>query len=385
MPHLFEPVALRDETLSNRIAVSPMCQYSSEDGFASDWHFVHLGSRAIGGAGLVFTEAAAILPQGRISQQDLGIWSDDQVEPLARIVRFIHEQGSVAGIQLAHAGRKASTYRPWDGHGYMPEAGGGWPVVAPSALAFADGYAVPATLSETDIRTVVEAFVRAACRACEAGFRVIELHAAHGYLLHEFLSPLSNQRQDRYGGTFENRTSLLCEVVEAVRRVWPERYPLFTRISATDWIDGGWDIEQSVALARKLGRLGVDLIDCSSGGNVPQAKIPAGPGYQAPFAERIRREAEMPTGAVGLITSPAQADHVIRSGQADLVLLAREMLRDPYWPLRAARELGCSVPWPVQYLRAAPAGAQARSVVDRPRLERCFAEHHAVVGSQQNR
>lgn len=385
MPHLFEPVALRDVKLSNRIAVSPMCQYSSEDGFANDWHFVHLGSRAIGGAGLVFTEAAAILPQGRISPQDLGIWSDDHVEPLARIVRFIHEQGSVAGIQLAHAGRKASTYRPWDGHGYVPEAEGGWPVMAPSALAFADGYAVPATLTERDIRTVIEAFVRAACRACEAGFRVIEIHAAHGYLLHEFLSPLSNQRQDRYGGTFENRTRLACNIAEAVRRVWPERYPLFARISATDWIDGGWDIEQSVALARKLGMLGVDLIDCSSGGNVPQAKIPAGPGYQAPFAERIRREAGMPTGAVGLITSPAQADHVIRSGQADLVLLAREMLRDPYWPLRAARELGCSVPWPVQYLRAAPAGGQARSVVDLPRLERCFAEHHAVVGSQQNR
>ncbi|MGH9325550.1 MAG: NADH:flavin oxidoreductase/NADH oxidase [Terriglobia bacterium] len=382
MSHLFEPLALRDVELSNRVAVSPMCQYSSDRGFANDWHFVHLGSRAIGGAGLVFTEAAAILPEGSISPQDLGIWSDDHVEPLARIVRFIHEQGSVAGIQLAHAGRKASTYRPWDGHGRVPEAEGGWAVVAPSALAFADGYAVPASLTENDIRAVIEAFARAACRACEAGFRVVEIHAAHGYLLHQFLSPLSNHRQDRYGGSFENRARLACEVVEAVRRVWPGRYPLLMRISATDWTEGGWDVGQSVELARRLGALGIDLMDCSSGGNVPQAEIPAGPGYQAPFAERIRHEAGVPTGAVGLITSPAQADHVIRSGQADLVLLAREMLRDPYWPLRAARELRYPMPWPVQYLRAAPAGSRARTAVDLPRLERCFAEHHAVVGQQ---
>lgn len=385
MPHLFEPLALRDVKLSNRIAVSPMCQYSSDRGFANDWHFVHLGSRAIGGAGLVFTEAAAVLPEGRISPQDLGIWSDDHIEPLARIVRFIHEQGAAAGIQLAHAGRKASTYRPWDGHGRVPETEGGWPVVGPSPVAFADGYSIPSPLSEGDVRSVVEAFARAACRACEAGFRVVEIHAAHGYLLHEFLSPLSNQRQDRYGGPFENRTRLLSEVVEAVRRVWPERYPLFTRISATDWVEGGWDLRQAVELARQLKALGVDLIDCSSGGNVAQAEIPAGPGYQASFAERIRREAGMPTGAVGLITSPAQADHVIRSGQADLVLLAREMLRDPYWPLRAARELRFPVPWPVHYLRAAPAGTQARSIVDLPRLERCFAEHHAVVERQRER
>src|SRR5690242_20205160 len=246
MPHLFEPLALRDAKLSNRIAVSPMCQYSSENGFANDWHFVHLGSRAVGGAGLVFTEAAAVLPEGRISPQDLGIWNDDHVETLARIVRFIHEQGSVAGIQLAHAGRKASTYRPWDGHGLVPEADGGWPVVGPSAVAFAEGYALPAPLTEEEIRTVIEAFRRAACRACEAGFRVLEIHAAHGYLMHEFLSPLSNQRQDRYGGSFENRIRLVCEVVEAVRRIWPDRCPLLIRISTTDWVAGGWDLEQSI-------------------------------------------------------------------------------------------------------------------------------------------
>jgi 2,4-dienoyl-CoA reductase-like NADH-dependent reductase (Old Yellow Enzyme family) len=382
MPHLFDPLPLRDLKLANRIAVSPMCQYSSDGGFANDWHFVHLGSRAMGGAGLVFTEAAAVLPEGRISPQDLGIWSDGHVEPLARIVRFIHEQGSVAGIQLAHAGRKASTYRPWDGRGRIPETEGGWPVVGPSALTFGDGYAVPASLSESDIRTVVEAFARAASRAREAGFHVLEVHAAHGYLLHEFLSPLSNQRQDRYGGAFANRIRLLCEVVEAIRKVWPERYALFTRISATDWVEGGWDIDQSVVVAHQLKALGVDLIDCSSGGNVPDAPIPAGPGYQTPFAERIRRETGMPTGAVGLITSPVQADHIIRSGQADLVLLAREMLRDPYWPLRAARELRCPATWPVQYLRAAPAGTQARAPVDLPRLGRCFAEHHVVVEQQ---
>ncbi len=379
MPHLFEPFTLRGVVLRNRVAVSPMCQYSSERGFATDWHLVHLGSRAVGGAGLVLTEATAVLPEGRISPQDLGLWSNDHVEPLSRIVRFVHEQGSVAGMQLAHAGRKGSTYRPWDGHGAVPEAEGGWPVLAPSALAFADGYAVPEVLTEEGIRAVVAAFAAASRRACEAGFRVVELHAAHGYLLHQFISPLSNRRHDRYGGSFENRTRLVREVVEAVRSVWPERCPLLVRISATDWVDGGWDLEQSVELARQLGPLGVDLIDCSSGGIVPQAKIPVGPGYQTPFAERIRREAGMPTGTIGLITAPTQADHIIRTGQADLVLLAREMLRDPCWPLRAARELGHAIPWPVQYLRAAPEGTQARSPVNLSRLERCFAEHHAVA------
>ncbi len=385
MPHLFEPVTLRGVVLPNRIAVSPMCQYSSEHGLATDWHVVHLGSRAVGGAGLVFTEATAVLPEGRISPQDLGIWSDDHIEPLARIVRFIHEQGSAAGMQLAHAGRKGSTYRPWDGHGAVPEAEGGWPVVAPSALAFGDHYAVPCMLTEDGIRDVVAAFAVAARRACEAGFRVLEVHAAHGYLLHQFLSPFTNQRRDRYGGSFDNRTRLLHEVIRAVRGVWPERCPLIVRLSVTDWADGGWDLDQSVELARQLGPLGVDLIDCSSGGNLPQAKIPVGPGYQTSFAERIRRETGMATGAVGLITAPAQADHIVRNGQADLVLLAREMLRDPYWPMRAARDLGHAVPWPMQYLRAAPTGTQARSTVDLPRLERCFAEHHAITERQESR
>ena len=384
MPQLFDSLTLRDVTLRNRIAVSPMCQYSSENGFANDWHFVHLGGRAVGGAGLVFTEATAVIREGRISPQDLGIWSEDHIEPLTRITHFIREQGSVAGIQLAHAGRKASTYRPWDGRGAIPEAQGGWhEVVAPSALRFAEGYPLPEALTEDQIQGVVAAFAAAARRACDAGFAVVEIHAAHGYLLHEFLSPFSNHREDRYGGSFENRTRLLREVASAVRRAWPDRLPLFVRISATDWEAGGWDLEQSVELARQLKSLGVDLIDCSSGGNLPQAKIPVGPGYQTPFAERIRREVAIPTGALGLITSPVQADHIIRTDQADLVLLAREFLRDPYWPLRAARELGHALPWPVQYLRAAPHGTEARSPVDLQRFERCFAEHHAVTPERQ--
>ncbi|HZA55134.1 MAG TPA: NADH:flavin oxidoreductase/NADH oxidase [Candidatus Udaeobacter sp.] len=384
MLQLFDSLTLRDVTLRNRIAVSPMCQYSSENGFANDWHFVHLGGRAVGGAGLVFTEATAVIREGRISPQDLGIWSEDHIEPLTRITHFIREQGSVAGIQLAHAGRKASTYRPWDGRGAIPEAQGGWhEVVAPSALRFAEGYPLPEALTEDQIQGVVAAFAAAARRACDAGFAVVEIHAAHGYLLHEFLSPFSNHREDRYGGSFENRTRLLREVASAVRRAWPDRLPLFVRISATDWEAGGWDLEQSVELARQLKSLGVDLIDCSSGGNLAQAKIPVGPGYQTPFAERIRREVAIPTGALGLITSPVQADHIIRTDQADLVLLAREFLRDPYWPLRAARELGHAIPWPVQYLRAAPHGTEARSPVDLQRFERCFAEHHAVTPERQ--
>jgi 2,4-dienoyl-CoA reductase-like NADH-dependent reductase (Old Yellow Enzyme family) len=386
MPHLFESLTLRKVTLQNRIAVSPMCEYSSENGFANDWHFVHLGSRAVGGAGLVLTEATAVVPEGRISPQDLGIWSDDHIEPLTRITHFIRKQGSVAGIQLAHAGRKASTYRPWDGRGAVTEAQGGWhQVVAPSALRFAEGYAVPKALTEDEIQGVVTAFAEAARRAGDAGFCVVEIHAAHGYLLHEFLSPFSNHRQDRYGGSLENRTRLAREVVSAVRSVWPERLPLFVRISATDWEAGGWDLEQSVELARQLKSLGVDLIDCSSGGNLPQAKIPVGPGYQTAFAERIRRDAGVATGAIGLITSPVQADHIIRNGQADLVLLAREFLRDPYWPLRAARELGQAVPWPAQYLRAAPDGAQAHATVDLERFDRCFAEHHAVTAEKRGK
>jgi 2,4-dienoyl-CoA reductase-like NADH-dependent reductase (Old Yellow Enzyme family) len=355
MAHLFDSLAIRGINFANRVFVSPMCQYSSTDGYANDWHLVHLGSRAVGGAGLVLTEATAVLPAGRTSPQDLGIWSDGHIEPLARIVRFIHEQGSVAGIQLAHAGRKASTYRPWEGQGALPETEGGWKkVVAPSAVVFADRYPVPQAMSSEGIQEIVKAFADAAHRACEAGFRVIEIHAAHGYLIHEFLSPVSNQRSDAYGGAFENRTRVLREIVTAVRRSCPERAPVFARISATDWVEGGWDIQQSVELARQVKELGVDLIDCSSGGNVPHAKVPVGPGYQTPFAEQIRREAKIITAAVGMITSPVQAEHILATGQADAVFIAREFLRDPYWPLRAARELGQATSWPVQYLRLPP-------------------------------
>jgi 2,4-dienoyl-CoA reductase-like NADH-dependent reductase (Old Yellow Enzyme family) len=379
MTHLFDPLAIRNITFANRVFVSPMCQYSSTDGYANDWHFVHLGSRATGGAGLVLTEATAVLPEGRISPQDLGIWMDDHIEPLARVARFIHEQGSVAGMQLAHAGRKASTYAPWAGHGMIPENKGGWNnVVAPSALAFTDDYPMPRALSIDGIQNIVSAFAAAARRACEAGFRVIEIHAAHGYLIHEFLSPLSNQRTDAYGGLFANRTRILREIVAAVRGSWPERAPLFVRISATDWIDGGWDIEQSVELARQLKELGADLIDCSSGGNAPGAEIPVGPGYQTPFAEQIRREGNILTGAVGMITSPIQAEHILATGQADAVIIARELLRDPYWPLRAARELGQPTSWPVQYLKAAREGSPARVSVQLKNLESCFEEQHAI-------
>jgi len=379
MAHLFDSLAIRDISFANRVFVSPMCEYSSTDGYANDWHFVHLGSRAVGGAGLVFTEATAVAPEGRIRPQDLGIWSDDHIEPLARIVRFIDEQASLAGMQLAHAGRKASTYRPWDGQGAIPENQGGWKqVVAPSAVAFADHYPLPQALSSEGIQEVVVGFAKAARRACEAGFRVIEIHAAHGYLIHEFLSPLSNQRTDSYGGSWENRTRLLREIITAVRKSWPERLPLFVRISATDWVDGGWDIEQTVELARQVKELGVDLIDCSSGGNVARANIPVGPGYQTRFAERIRREAEIITGAVGMITSPVQAEHIVATEQADAVIIAREFLRDPYWPLRAARELGQAVTWPVQYLRAGPDGAQARVPADLKNLKSCFEEQHAI-------
>jgi 2,4-dienoyl-CoA reductase-like NADH-dependent reductase (Old Yellow Enzyme family) len=379
MAHLFDTLQIRDVTFANRVFVSPMCEYSSTDGFANEWHFVHLGSRAVGGAGLVLTEATAVLPEGRISPQDLGIWKDDHIEPLARIVRFIQGQGSVAGMQLAHAGRKASTYRPWDGHGTVPESAGGWKkVVAPTAAAFTNGYPMPEALTSEGIHEIVTAFASAARRACEAGFQVIEIHAAHGYLIHEFLSPLSNHRQDDYGGSFGNRTRLLGEIVAAVRAVWPQRAPLFVRISATDWVDGGWDIQQSIGLARRLKDIGVDFIDCSSGGNVPHAKIPVGPGYQTPFATDIRRDAPIMTGAVGMITSPVQAEQIVVTGQADAVLLARELLRDPYWPLRAARELGQTISWPVQYLRAGPEGAAARTAVDRGNLDACLEEQHAV-------
>jgi 2,4-dienoyl-CoA reductase-like NADH-dependent reductase (Old Yellow Enzyme family) len=360
MPHLFDTLRLRGVTFANRIGVSPMCQYSSEDGFANDWHFVHLATRAIGGAGLVFTEAAAVTPEGRISPQDLGVWSEAHFAPLERITDFIHRQGSVAGIQLAHAGRKASTFRPWSGQGKVDPAQGGWQALGPSAEAFADNYPLPKALNVAEIGKLQEAFVIAAKRSVDAGFRVVEIHAAHGYLFHEFLSPLSNHRTDQYGGSFENRTRFLRDSVAAVRKALPERVVLFVRISATDWTEGGWDIEQSVELARQLKSLGIDVIDASSGGNVKDAKIPVGTGYQTPFAARIRRESGIATAAVGLITGAAQADHIVQSGQADIVLLARELLRTPYWPLEAARELGVDASWPAQYLRAAPKGATER-------------------------
>ena len=352
-PGLFSPLTIRGVTMRNRIAVSPMCEYSSEDGFANDWHLVHLGSRAVGGAGLIITEATAVTPEGRISPADLGIWKDEHIEMLERCTRFMRSQGAVTGIQLAHAGRKASSQIPWKGSGAIAPAEGGWsPIVAPSAIAFREGDPIPAALDAAGIRATIDAFADATRRSLTAGFEVIEIHAAHGYLLHEFLSPLSNTRSDEYGGSFENRTRLLREIVDVVRAILPDGLPLLVRISATDWADGGWDIEQSVELARALRPCGVDLIDCSSGGLVPGARIPIGPAYQTPFAERIRHETGMPTGAVGLITEGAQADAIIREGRADLVLLARQMLRDPYFPLHAARELGADVRWPDQYLRA---------------------------------
>jgi 2,4-dienoyl-CoA reductase-like NADH-dependent reductase (Old Yellow Enzyme family) len=349
---LFSPLALRGVELRNRIAVSPMCQYSSTDGFATDWHFVHLGSRAVGGAALVISEATAVTADGRISPHDLGIWSDDHVEGLARCVAFIEAQGAVSGIQLAHAGRKASVARPWEGGRAIPPSGGGWQTVAPSAIPMRPADPMPRALATDELPSIVEAFAAAARRSVAAGFRVIELHAAHGYLLHQFLSPLSNRRDDDYGGSFENRCRLTVETVRAVRRVIPPTMPLLVRISATDWAEGGWDEPQSVALARLLTPLGADLFDCSSGGLVAGVPIPLGPGYQVGFAELLRREASVCTGAVGLITEPEHAEAIVAEGKADLVLLARQLLRDPYWPLRAAKRLGADVQWPPQYERA---------------------------------
>jgi 2,4-dienoyl-CoA reductase-like NADH-dependent reductase (Old Yellow Enzyme family) len=360
MAHLFEPYSLRDVTLRNRIVVSPMCEYSSDGGFANDWHLVHLGSRAVGGAGLVLTEAAAVSPEGRITPFDLGIYRDEHIAKLREIVAFLHANGAVAGIQLAHAGRKASCAQPWHGGGRVQPGEGGWTPVAPSAIPFNATDAAPHALDVHEIGDVVADFAAATQRALEAGFRVVELHAAHGYLLHQFLSPLVNERTDAYGGSFENRTRLVRDVVRAVRDVLPDSVPLFVRISATDWADGGWDLESSVRLARDLRGLGVDLIDVSSGGAVAHQHIAVSPGYQVPFAEAIRADAGIPTGAVGLITEPRQADDVIRGGAADLVFLARELLRDPYWPLRAAAALGIDdVAWPVQYERARPRPARA--------------------------
>ena len=352
MAALFEPFTARAVTLAHRLVVSPMCQYSSVDGFSSDWHFVNLGTRAVGGAALVFTEATAVTAAGRISPQDLGIYDEGHVAGLARIVRFIHGQKTLAGIQLAHAGRKGSTKAPWRGRDAVPPSDGGWQPVGPTSEPFSPGYPVPCALSTKDIAAVVAAFHTAALRALHASFDVVEIHAAHGYLIHQFLSPLVNTRTDEYGGSFDNRVRLCLEVVDAVRGVWPERLPLFVRVSCTDWKEGGWDVEQTVELARRLKTRGVDVIDCSSGGAVADARIPVAPGYQVPFAEQIRREARIATGAVGMITEPRQAEEIIANGDADAILMARAFLRDPYWPLHAAKDLGVDVTWPPQYERA---------------------------------
>jgi 2,4-dienoyl-CoA reductase-like NADH-dependent reductase (Old Yellow Enzyme family) len=354
-PHLFQPLTIKSVTLRNRIGVSPMCEYSSEDGVATDWHLVHLGSRAVGGAGLIIAEATAVSPEGRITPGDAGIWADKQIEPIARINRFIKQHGAVPGIQIAHAGRKASTSRPWEGDAHLADDQGGWPTIAPSAIAFGDNKnKIPRAMTEADIANVQNDFVAAAKRSLAAGVEWLELHFAHGYLAHEFLSPVSNQRTDKYGVNFENRIRFVLETTRAVRAGWPEKLPFTVRISATDWVEGGWDIEQSIELSRRLKSEGVDLIDCSSGGNVPGIKIPTGPGYQVPFAERIRREADILTAAVGQITEPTHADEIVRNGRADIVLLAREFLREPYWPLRAAKVLRQkdALPAPVQYGRA---------------------------------
>jgi 2,4-dienoyl-CoA reductase-like NADH-dependent reductase (Old Yellow Enzyme family) len=352
MVNLFQPLKLRSIELKNRIVVSPMCQYSSVDGFASDWHLVHLGSRAVGGAALVFTEAAAVSAVGRITPHDLGIYKEEHVEGLRRITNFIKSQGAVPGIQIAHAGRKASHHRPWEGGAALSPDEEPWITEAPSAVAYKAEEPLPHALSKDEIKKVIDDFKVAALRAKEAGFDVVEIHAAHGYLLHEFLSPLSNQRQDEYGGSFQNRIRFVIEVVEAVRAVWDETLPLFVRISATDWVPGGWTIEDSVELAKVLKGQGVDLIDCSSGGNSPRQKIPTGPLYQTPFAERIRKEAGIMTGAVGLITTAEEAEDILAKGQADLIILARQLLREPYFPLQTAQNLGVDVTWPVQYERA---------------------------------
>jgi 2,4-dienoyl-CoA reductase-like NADH-dependent reductase (Old Yellow Enzyme family) len=352
MSHLFDSFQLRDVTLRNRIGVSPMCQYSAQDGFVNDWHMVHLGSYANGGAGLVIWEATAVEARGRISPNDLGIWSDAHIEGMARINHFIDQQGAVAGIQIAHAGRKAGTAAPWDGGKPLSDEQGGWMPVGPSPIAFAEPYRVPHELSLTEIQELVASFQAAAKRSLAAGFRWVEIHGAHGYLLHNFLSPFSNQRSDAYGGSFENRTRLYIEVARAIREVWPERLPLTARFSVTDWTEGGWDLEQSIELARLLKTEGVDLIDCSSGGNLPQAQIPIGAGYQVPFAEAIRREVGIATAAVGLITEPTHADEIVRNGRADLVLLGRELLRHPFWPQHAAKQLKQEIPTPKQYARA---------------------------------
>jgi 2,4-dienoyl-CoA reductase-like NADH-dependent reductase (Old Yellow Enzyme family) len=353
MVKLFSSIKIRDIELKNRVVVSPMCQYSSIGGMPNDWHLVHLGSRAVGGAGLLITEATAVSPEGRISPDDVGIWNNEQSTAYERIISFIKSQNAIPGIQLAHAGRKASTYAPWKANGKVNIQNGGWQTLAPSAIAFGDNYPDPKEIDEKDIELVIDQFQQAAKRSINAGFEVIELHMAHGYLIHEFLSPISNHRRDQYGGSLENRCRLAIEVAKAVRESIPDGTPLFVRISATDWVEGSWDIEQSIQLAKWLKNVGVDLIDCSSGGNVAKAQIPAKPGYQIPFAQRNKKEASILTGGVGLITTAEQAEQIIKTEQADLVLLAREMLRDPYWALHAAKKLKVDLDdFPKQYLRA---------------------------------
>lgn len=338
--------------MKNRIVVSPMCQYSSTDGFANDWHFVHLGSHAVGGPALVFTEATAVSPEGRISPDDLGIWKDEHVEMLSRIVSFIEKQGAVPGIQLAHAGRKASHHSPWKGGKALTAAEGAWQTHAPSAIPFKEEEPSPRAMDKKDIAQLIHDFRSAAGRAVKAGFKIIEIHAAHGYLLNEFMSPLSNHRTDEYGGSFENRTRILLEVIHAIREVWTEERPLFIRISATDWVRGGWSEEDSVKLVSAIKDKGVDLVDCSSGGVSHLQKIPVAPLYQVPFAKKIKKETGMLTGAVGLITNAQEGEQILKNQQADLIIMARQLLRDPYFPLHAAKELGADVAWPVQYERA---------------------------------
>ncbi|UAY52975.1 NADPH dehydrogenase NamA [Ferruginibacter albus] len=353
MSQLFSPITIRNITFKNRIVVSPMCEYSSEDGFATDWHLVHLGSRAVGGAALVIQEATAVSPEGRITYGDLGIWKDEHIEKLQQIVSFIHAHGAVAGIQLAHAGRKASHELPWKGGKLIPQGTeNSWQTVSSSAIAFSEGDELPLALDNAGIDKVINDFVEAAKRTFKVGYKVIEIHAAHGYLISQFLSPLTNKRTDEYGGSFENRIRLLLQVVEAIRKIWPQDYPLFVRISAIDWAEGGWDIESSVKLAAILKTKGVDLIDTSSGGVVKHQKITVEPGYQVGFAEQVKKEAGILTGAVGLITNAQQAEDIVTSGKADMILLARQFLRDPYFPLHAAHELKADIAWPIQYERA---------------------------------
>jgi len=352
MSLLFSPLKIKSITLKNRIGISPMCQYSAEDGFTNDWHLVHLGSRAVGGAALIIAEACAVVPEGRISPSDIGIWKDEHVENLQRITHFIESHGAVPAIQLAHAGRKASCNTPWKRGDYLNENEGGWKIVGPSALAFKEWAPIPHVLSISEIKMIIDAFKSAAQRSLKAGFKVIEIHAAHGYLIHQFLSPLSNVRDDEYGGSFENRIRLLIEIVEAIQNTWPKELPLFVRISATDWTENGWDIDESIELAKILKNIGVDLIDTSTGGNIAHAKIPIGPGYQVAFAKKIKEATGILTSAVGIITNPSQAEAILKNNEADLILIGRESLRNPYFPRQAAVELNVADEWPLQYQRA---------------------------------